>query len=69
MAKLINLLTLVGVLFFAWWMFKRFLRNRKLKQQGYEIKQEGIRPITLFSIVMVVMYGAYMIYHFSVTPL
>lgn len=65
MAKLINLLTLAGLLFFAWWMFKRFLRNRKLKQQGYEVKQEGIRPITLLSIVMIVMYGAYMIYYLS----
>lgn len=65
MGKLLNFLTLIGVLFFAWWMFKRWLRNRKLRQQGYEIKQEGIRPITLFSIVMLVMYGAYMIYHFS----
>lgn len=62
MSKLINLITLIGLLFFAWWMFKRFLRNRQLKQQGYEIKQEGIRPITLLSIVMVSMYGAYMIY-------
>lgn len=65
MGKLLNLITLVAFLAFAWWMFKRWLRNRKLRQQGYEIKQEGIRPITLFSIVMVAMYGAYMIYHFS----
>lgn len=65
MAKFLNFLTLVGVLFFAWWMFKRFLRHRKLKQQGYEIQQEGIRPITLLSIVVVVMYGGYMVYYFA----
>lgn len=63
MAKLINLITLAGVMFFAWFMFKHWMRNRKLKQQGYEIQQTGIRPITLLSIVMIVMYGAYMTYY------
>jgi len=62
MGKLLNILTLVAVIYFIYWMIKRHFRNRKLAAEGFEIKQEGIRPITLLSIVMLVMYGAYMVY-------
>ena len=65
MGKLLNLLTIVAVLFFAYWMLKRHFQDKKLKQQGYTIKQDKIRPITLFSIVMVIMYGIYMLYYFA----
>jgi len=60
--KLLNILTLIAVIYFIYWMVKRHFRHRKLAAQGFEIKQEGIRPITLLSIVMLVMYGAYMLY-------
>jgi gamma-glutamylcyclotransferase (GGCT)/AIG2-like uncharacterized protein YtfP len=63
MAKLLNLLTIIGILFFVYWSLKNHFRNKKLKQQGIQIKQTKVRPITLFSIVMLVMYASYMIYH------
>lgn len=64
MGKLLNILTLLGVIYFIYWMIKRHFRRRKLAAQGIEIKDEGMRPITLLSIVMVVMYAAYMLYFF-----
>lgn len=57
-------LTLMAVVYFFYWLLKQKIRNRKLEQQGIVIEQKGIRPITLMSIVMVVMYGGYMIYFF-----
>lgn len=65
MGKLLNLLTLAAIIYFVYWMIKRHFRHRKLAAQGIEIKNEGIRPITVFSIVMVVMYAMYMIYFFA----
>ncbi len=47
---------------FFYWLIKQKLRNRKLAQQGIVIEQKGLRPITLMSIVMLVMYGGYLIY-------
>lgn len=59
---MLKYLTLLAVVYFFYWLIKQKLRNRKLAQQGIVIEQKGIRPITLMSIVMVVMYGGYMIY-------
>ncbi len=64
MGKLLNIFTVFAILYFGYWMIKRRIRHKKLAEQGYEIKQEGIRPITLFSIVMVGMYALYMLYFF-----
>jgi len=63
MGKLLNILTIVAVVYFAYWAFKRHINNKKLAQQGYAIKADKIRPITLFSIVMVSMYFIYMVYY------
>lgn len=57
-------LTLMAVIYFFYWLIKQKLRNRKLAQQGIVIEQKGLRPITLMMIVMIVMYGGYMIYFF-----
>ncbi len=43
-------------------MIKRHFRNKKLAKQGIVVVQTGMRPITLFSIVMLIAYGAYMVY-------
>lgn len=60
---MLKYLTLLAVVYFFYWLIKQKLRNRKLEAQGIVIEQKGIRPITLMSIVMVVMYGGYMVYH------
>ena len=39
------------------------MRQRKLEAQGIVIEQKGLRPITLMSIVMVLMYGGYLLYY------
>lgn len=62
MVKLLNILTLIGIVYFLYWLLKRKLKQRKLAQQGIVIQQQGMRPITLFSIVMVSMYAGYMIW-------
>jgi len=59
---MLKYLTLLAVIYFFYWLIKQKLRNRKLEAQGIVVEQKGIRPITLMSIVMVVMYGGYMIY-------
>jgi len=67
---LIKYLTLLILIVFFYWLIKQKLRNRKLTQQGIVVEQKGLRPITLMSIVMVVMYGGYLIYFiFSDAPL
>jgi len=67
---LIKYLTLLILIVFFYWLIKQKLRNRKLAQQGIVVEQKGLRPITLMSIVMVVMYGGYLIYFiFSDAPL
>ena len=59
---MLKYLTLLAVVYFFYWLIKQKLRNRKLEAQGIVVEQKGMRPITLMSIVMVVMYGGYMIY-------
>jgi hypothetical protein len=60
---MLKYLTLLAVIYFFYWLIKQKLRNRKLAQQGIVIEEKGVRPITLMSIVMVVMYGGYMLYY------
>ncbi len=59
---MLKYLSLLAVIYFFYWLIKQKLRNRKLAQQGIVVEQKGLRPITLMSIVMVVMYGGYLIY-------
>ncbi|VAW44605.1 hypothetical protein MNBD_GAMMA03-1576 [hydrothermal vent metagenome] len=59
---MIKYFTLLILIVFFYWLIKQKLRNRKLAQQGIVVEQKGVRPITLMSIVMVVMYGGYLIY-------
>jgi len=59
---LLKYLTLLILVIFFYWLIKQKLRNRKLAQQGIVVEQKGLRPITLMSIVMLVMYGGYLIY-------
>lgn len=63
MAKLLNILTVLGVIFFIYWLFKRKLRQRQLAKEGIIVQQQGLRPITVFSIVMVSMYAGYMLWY------
>lgn len=66
MGKLFNLLLIFGVLYFIYWRIKTHLHQKKLAAQGIVIEQKGMRPITLFSIVMLICYGSYMVYFFLI---
>jgi len=60
---MLKYLTLAGIVYFFYWLIKHKLRVRKLERQGIVVEKKGLRPITLLSIVMVVMYGGYMLYY------
>lgn len=60
---MLKYLTLAGIAYFFYWLIKHKLRQRKLAQQGIVIDQKGLRPITLLSIVMMVMYGGYVVFY------
>jgi uncharacterized sodium:solute symporter family permease YidK len=60
---MLKYLTLAAIVYFFYWLIKHKLRMRQLAQQGIEVEQKGLRPITLLSIVMVVMYGGYLVYY------
>ena len=64
MSKLLNLVFIGAFLYFVYWMIKRHFKHRQLEAQGIVIQEQGMRPITLFAIVMVVCYGAYMLWFF-----
>ncbi len=61
---MLKYLTLAAIAYFFYWLIKHKIRTRKLAQQGIVIEQKGLRPITLLSIVLLVMYGGYMLYFF-----
>jgi len=66
---MLKYITLLAVIYFFYWLIKQKMRNRKLEAQGIVIEQKGMRPITLMMIVMIVMYGGYMIYFLFFTDL
>lgn len=61
---MLKYITLAFIVYFFYWLVKQKIRHRKLAQQGIVVEQKGVRPITLLSIVMVVMYGGYLLYYF-----
>lgn len=60
---MLKFLTLLMLVYFFYWLIKHKIRQRKLEAQGIQVEQKGLRPITIMSIVMVVMYGGYIIYY------
>ena len=61
---MLKYITLAVIIYFFYWLFKQKIRNRKLAEQGIIIEHKGIRPVTLLSVVLLVMYGGYMLYFF-----
>lgn len=59
---MLKYLTLAAIAYFFYWLIKHKLRLRKLAQQGIVVEEKGLRPVTLLSIVMVVMYVGYLVY-------
>ncbi|MCG5524152.1 hypothetical protein LRB11_04290 [Ectothiorhodospira haloalkaliphila] len=66
---MVKFFTLLILLAFAWWRFKRWWRVRQLKAQGQPVPEEtGIRPITLLSIVLLGVYGGFLLWHLFGQP-
>lgn len=66
---MLKYLTLLAVVYFFYWLLKQKIRNRKLERQGIVVEQKGIRPITIMMLVMLVMYGGYMVYFLFFTEM
>ncbi len=61
---MLKYIVLAGIVYFFWWMLKRHIRHKKMQWKGEVVpEQKGLRPITLLSLVMVVLYGGYMLWY------
>lgn len=61
---MLKYITLLGIIYFFYWLIKHKIRQRKLEAQGYKIEQQqGLRPVTILSIILVVIYGGYLLYY------
>ncbi|BBP46105.1 hypothetical protein THMIRHAS_14780 [Thiosulfatimonas sediminis] len=61
---MLKYLTLLAIIYFFFWLIKHKVRQRKLEAQGYKIEaQQGLRPVTILSIVLLVIYGGYLLYY------
>ncbi len=61
---MLKFLTLLALIWFAWWRVQRFLWHRRLRREGREIPVEkGPRPITLLAGMLLAVYGGYMLWH------
>ena len=61
---MLKFLTLLILILFAWWRLKRWLQHRRLQAQGLPMpEQKGVRPITLLSLVLLGVYGGFLLWH------
>lgn len=61
---MLKFLTLLALIWFAWWRVRRFLWHRRLRREGREIPVEkGPRPITLLAGLLLAVYSGYMLWH------
>ncbi len=59
--KLLSALLIAG---FLYYMVRRKLQQRRLERAGIVIEQPGgLRPITILALLMLGMYGGYMLFH------
>ena len=59
--KLLSALLIAG---FLYYLVRRRLRQRRLEQAGVVIEpQGGLRPITILALLMLGMYGGYLVFH------
>ena len=63
---LIRILTLLVLLFFAWWSLRRYLHQHKIRQRGEPEPQprqqeRRVRPITWLCAALAVFYIGYLL--------
>ncbi|WP_019626400.1 hypothetical protein [Thioalkalivibrio sp. ALJT] len=63
---MLKFLTVVLILLFVWWRVSRWLEVRRRRARGedisYEVRVKGFRPITVLSIIFLILYGGYVIW-------
>jgi cysteine synthase len=59
--KLLSALLIAG---FLYYMVRRKLQQRRLERAGVVVEpSSGMRPITILALLMLGMYGGYMLFH------
>ncbi len=59
--KLLSALLIAG---FLYYMVRRRLQQRRLERAGVVVEpSRGLRPITVLALLMLGMYGGYMLFH------
>ena len=67
---MLKFLTVILILLFIWWRVSRWMDVRRRRARGedvsYQVDVKGFRPITVLSIVFLILYGGYVIW-FAIT--
>ncbi|MGM0554661.1 MAG: hypothetical protein ACQETK_13005 [Pseudomonadota bacterium] len=67
---MLKFLTVILILLFVWWRVSRWMDVRRRRARGedvsYQVDVKGFRPITVLSIVFLILYGGYVIW-FAIT--
>lgn len=63
---MLKFLTAMLILLFLWWRASRWMDVRRRRARGedvsYQVTVKGVRPITVLSIVFLILYGGYAIW-------
>ncbi|MBN2646705.1 MAG: hypothetical protein JXR44_02845 [Thiotrichales bacterium] len=66
---MLKYLTLLAIGYFFYWLIKHKIRQRKLENLGYSVEtSQGLRPVTILSVVLLVVYGLFLLYHLLIEP-
>ncbi|WP_018141916.1 MULTISPECIES: hypothetical protein [unclassified Thioalkalivibrio] len=63
---MLKFLTVILILLFVWWRVSRWMDVRRRRARGedvsYQVDVKGFRPITVLSIIFLILYGGYVIW-------
>lgn len=63
---MLKFLTAMLILLFLWWRVSRWMDVRRRRARGedvsYQVTVKGMRPITVLSIIFLILYGGYAIW-------
>ena len=64
---MLKFLTAILILLFIWWRVSRWLEVRRRRARGedvsYEVRIKGYRPITILSVIFLILYGGYVVWY------
>ncbi|AKJ94398.1 MULTISPECIES: hypothetical protein [Thioalkalivibrio] len=63
---MLKFLTVILILLFVWWRVSRWMDVRRRRARGedvsYQVDVKGFRPITVLSVIFLLLYGGYVIW-------